>query len=62
MNQVLRANPVGSLADTAPPFVIARLLRFVYETHLLSYVPGMMNTIVSISVCTSIPISSKTLG
>jgi diacylglycerol O-acyltransferase / wax synthase len=47
VNEVLREHPVGSIADTAPPFVIGGLLRIAYETHLLSYVPGMMNTIVS---------------
>jgi diacylglycerol O-acyltransferase len=43
----MRANPVGSIGDTAPPFVVGTLLRLAYETHVLSYVPGMMNTIVS---------------
>jgi WS/DGAT/MGAT family acyltransferase len=47
VHEVLRANPVGSLADTAPPFVLGALLRLAYQTHVLSYVPGMMNTIVS---------------
>jgi len=47
LHRTLRAHPVGSIADTAPPFVIGTLLRLAYETHILSYVPGMMNTIVS---------------
>ncbi|HEY5014788.1 MAG TPA: wax ester/triacylglycerol synthase family O-acyltransferase [Acidimicrobiia bacterium] len=47
VHDVLRATPVGSLADTAPPLVLGALLRLAYETHVLSYVPGMMNTIVS---------------
>ena len=47
VHEVLRATPVGSLADTAPPLVLGALLRLAYETHVLSYVPGMMNTIVS---------------
>jgi diacylglycerol O-acyltransferase / wax synthase len=47
VHEVLRANPVGSLADTATPFVLGALLRVAYETHVLSYIPGMMNTIVS---------------
>jgi WS/DGAT/MGAT family acyltransferase len=47
VNEVLREHPVGSIAETAPPFVIGGLLRLAYQTHLLSYMPGMMNTIVS---------------
>jgi diacylglycerol O-acyltransferase / wax synthase len=47
VHKVMRANPVGSIGDTAPPFVVGTLLRLAYETHVLSYVPGMMNTIVS---------------
>ena len=47
VNEVLREHPVGSIAETAPPFVLGGLVRLAYETHLLSYVPGMMNTIVS---------------
>jgi WS/DGAT/MGAT family acyltransferase len=47
VHRTLRTHPVGSIADTAPPFVIGSLLRLAYETHILSYIPGMMNTIVS---------------
>jgi len=47
LHKVLRANPVGSIGDTAPPFVLGTLLRLAYQAHVLSYVPGMMNTIVS---------------
>ena len=47
VHKVLRANPVGSIGDTAPPFVLGTLLRLAYQAHVLSYVPGMMNTIVS---------------
>jgi diacylglycerol O-acyltransferase len=47
VHRTLRAHPVGSIAETAPPFVIGSLLRLAYETHILSYIPGMMNTIVS---------------
>jgi diacylglycerol O-acyltransferase / wax synthase len=47
VSEVLHEHPVGSIAETAPPFVIGGLLRLAYQTHLLSYVPGMMNTIVS---------------
>ncbi len=47
VHEAMRANPVGSLADTAPPFVLAALLRLAYEAHVLGYIPGMMNTIVS---------------
>ena len=44
---VLRDHPVGSIAETAPPFVLGGLFRLAYQAHLLSYVPGMMNTIIS---------------
>lgn len=47
IHKVMRENPVGSLGDTAPPFVLGTLLRLAYEAHVLSYVPGMMNTVVS---------------
>ena len=47
VHEVLREHPVGSIGETAPPFVIGGLLRLAYQTHILSYVPGMMNTIVS---------------
>jgi len=47
IHKVMRANPVGSIGDTAPPFVLGTLMRLAYEAHVLSYVPGMMNTIVS---------------
>ena len=47
VHEAMRANPVGSIADTAPPFVIAALLRLAYQSHVLGYIPGMMNTIVS---------------
>ena len=47
VHKVMRANPVGSIGDTAPPFVLGTLLRLAYEAHVLSYVPGMMNTVVS---------------
>jgi diacylglycerol O-acyltransferase len=45
--EVLRSSPLGSLGNTAPPFVVAGLLRLAYEAHVLGHVPGMMNTIVS---------------
>ncbi len=47
VNRVFRQHPIGSIADTAPPFVLSGLLRLAYQTHVLSYVPGMMNTIIS---------------
>lgn len=47
MQEVLKEAPVGSIGETAPPFVIAGLLRLAYVSHLLSYFPGMMNTLVS---------------
>ncbi|MGZ4688828.1 MAG: WS/DGAT/MGAT family O-acyltransferase [Acidimicrobiia bacterium] len=47
IHRTLRSHPVGSIADAAPPFLIGSVLRLAYETHVLSYIPGMMNTIVS---------------
>lgn len=47
MSAALRVHPVGSIGQTAPPWVLAAAMRLAYESHLLSYVPGMMNTIVS---------------
>jgi WS/DGAT/MGAT family acyltransferase len=47
IHKVMRANPVGSIGDTAPPFVLGTMLHLAYQAHVLSYVPGMMNTIVS---------------
>ncbi len=47
LHRTLREHPVGSIADTAPPFVLGAALRLAYESHVLAYVPGMMNTIVS---------------
>ncbi len=47
LHEVLREHPIGSIGDTAPHFVIAGLLRLAYSAHVLSYVPGMMNTLVS---------------
>ena len=47
MHAALRAHPIGSIGQTAPPWVLAAAMRLAYESHLLSYVPGMMNTIVS---------------
>ena len=47
MSAALRVHPIGSIGETAPPWVLAAAMRLAYESHLLSYVPGMMNTIVS---------------
>jgi diacylglycerol O-acyltransferase / wax synthase len=47
MTAALREHPIGSIGQTAPPWVLAAAMRLAYESHLLSYVPGMMNTIVS---------------
>jgi WS/DGAT/MGAT family acyltransferase len=47
MSAALRVHPIGSIGQTAPPWVLAVWMRLAYESHLLSYVPGMMNTIVS---------------
>lgn len=47
VHRTMRAHPVGSIAETAPPFVLGSLMRLAYQTHVLNYIPGMMNTIVS---------------
>jgi WS/DGAT/MGAT family acyltransferase len=47
VHEALRASPLGSVADTAPPFMLAALFRLAYQSHVLGYIPGMMNTIVS---------------
>jgi WS/DGAT/MGAT family acyltransferase len=47
IHRTMRSHPVGSIAETAPPFVLGSLLRLAYETHVLSYIPGMMNMVVS---------------
>ncbi len=47
LQEVLREHPVGSFGDAAPPFLIGGLLRAAYVSHLLSYFPGMLNTLVS---------------
>jgi diacylglycerol O-acyltransferase len=47
MNAAMRVHPIGSLGQAAPPWMLAAAMRLAYESHLLSYVPGMMNTIVS---------------
>lgn len=47
MSAALREHPIGSIGQAAPPWVLAAAMRLAYESHLLSYVPGMMNTIVS---------------
>jgi len=47
IQKTMRAHPVGSIAETAPPFILGSILRLAYQTHVLSYIPGMMNTVVS---------------
>jgi diacylglycerol O-acyltransferase len=47
LQDVMRAHPVGSFGDAAPPFIVGGLFRAAYVSHLLSYFPGMMNTLVS---------------
>ena len=47
VHHTMRSHPLGSIAETATPFFLGSLLRLAYETHVLSYIPGMMNTIVS---------------
>jgi diacylglycerol O-acyltransferase len=45
--EAMRVSPLGSVADTAPPFMLAGLFRLAYQSHVLGYIPGMMNTIIS---------------
>ena len=47
MSSALRKHPIGSIGQCAPPWALAAAMRVAYESHLLSYVPGMMNTIIS---------------
>jgi len=47
MSAAMREHPIGSIGQAAPPWVLEAAMRFAYASHLLSYVPGMMNTIVS---------------
>ena len=47
MNAALRPHPVGSIGTTAPPWALAAAMRLAYQSHLLSYTPGMTNTIIS---------------
>ncbi len=47
LQQVLRAHPVGSVGEAVPPFLVGGLLRAAYVSHILSYFPGMLNTLVS---------------
>ncbi len=44
---MLRAHPIDSIGTTAPPWMLAAAFRLAYRSHLLSYVPGMMNTLIS---------------
>ncbi len=44
---VLKEHPVGSIGEAAPPFLIGGLLRSAYVSHVLTYLPGMLNTLVS---------------
>ncbi len=43
----LRTHPIQSVGAAAPPWMLAIAMRAAYEVHLLSYVPGMMNTVIS---------------
>ncbi len=47
VHRTMRAHPVSSIAETASPFVLGSLLRLAYQTHVLSFIPGMMNTVIS---------------
>lgn len=47
IHRTMRAHPVSSIAETAAPFVLGSLLRLAYQTHVLSFIPGMMNTVIS---------------
>jgi diacylglycerol O-acyltransferase / wax synthase len=47
LSAAMRVHPIGSIGNAAPPWALAAAIRLAYESHVLSYVPGMMNTIVS---------------
>jgi WS/DGAT/MGAT family acyltransferase len=47
LHEAARARALGSIGDTAPPFVLTALLQLAYRSHVLGHVPGMMNTVVS---------------
>jgi len=47
LRAAMGVHSVGSIGETAPPWMLAAAMRIAYASHLLSYVPGMMNTIVS---------------
>jgi WS/DGAT/MGAT family acyltransferase len=47
LRAAMRVHPIGSIGETAPPWLLGAAMRIAYASHLLSYVPGMMNTIVS---------------
>ena len=47
MNAALRPHPLGSIGTTAPPWALVAAMRLAYRSHLLSYTPGMTNTLIS---------------
>ncbi|MBK5287309.1 MAG: wax ester/triacylglycerol synthase family O-acyltransferase [Acidimicrobiia bacterium] len=47
IHRTMRAHPVSSIAETASPFLLGSLMRLAYQTHVLSFIPGMMNTVIS---------------
>ncbi len=47
MAAALRTHPIESVGAALPPWMLAIAMRVAYQAHLLSYIPGMMNTLVS---------------
>ena len=43
----LRAHPIDSVGAALPPWMLGIAMRAAYRSHLLSYVPGMTNTLIS---------------
>lgn len=43
----MRTHPIESVGAAAPPWMLGIAMRAAYQSHLLSYFPGMMNTLIS---------------
>jgi diacylglycerol O-acyltransferase / wax synthase len=47
LSAAVRAHPIESAGTAMPPWMLELGMRAAYESHLLSYVPGMMNALIS---------------
>jgi WS/DGAT/MGAT family acyltransferase len=47
MTEAVRAHPIGSLGETAPPLVLGLAVRAAASTNLLGRLPTIVNTLVS---------------